>query len=242
MLLADRKRGESALAYILARELAHSSLLHCRRGWQRLQAEEDLVKGAHTLFDAGQMRSALETGIRGTGQLVLFLYSREQEYEADLFALHLCRNAGFPVDQAIDGMRLLAALRHPDALHKPDYRPADSKLPATLASYLSSRVDPLVSLRRLLMERDGLVSGEEFGLFRYDRASVKLSPCQTGSVGAEEKPIILVHGLRGSKESFRDYLIYLGERKELHSRALLVFRHPGNASLARCGRCFCSTR
>ena len=115
-LLAHPGHGEAALAFILAREVAHTALLHCRRGWQRLQFEDDLHKGTHSLLDAGRLRTALQTGLRGAGQVALFLYSREQEYEADAFALHLCRNAGIPVDHALDGMRALVLLRHPEAL------------------------------------------------------------------------------------------------------------------------------
>jgi Zn-dependent protease with chaperone function/pimeloyl-ACP methyl ester carboxylesterase len=236
LLRANTRRGESALAFLLAREVAHTALLHCRRGWQRIRIEEELRKGLHTRVDAGKLRTALETGMRGAGRLVLFLYSRDQEYEADTFALHLCRNAGFPVDHALDGMRLLAALRHPGALRRKNYGPARTKMPATLAYYLSPAAEPLVRLRRLLMERDGLVEGKEFGLFRYNRATDKLLPCKPEDIDASERPIVFVHGMGGGKKSFRAYLHYFGERKELRGRPLLVFRYPGNASLARSGR------
>jgi pimeloyl-ACP methyl ester carboxylesterase/Zn-dependent protease with chaperone function len=235
-LRADRERGEAALAFLLAREVAHTALLHCRRGWQRVQIEEEIRKGLHAKLDAGLLRDALGTGVRNAGQLVLFLYSRDQEYEADAFALDLCRNAGLPVDHAIDGMRLLAALRHPDAVRSDRYRPGQSKLPSTLAYYLSPSADPLVRLRRLLMERDGLVEGEQFGLFRFDRSTGALSACGPGSVAPGERPVVFVHGMGGGKGSFRDCLLYFGERRELRSRALLVFRYPGNGSLALAGR------
>src|SRR5262249_54178942 len=152
----DRRRGPAALAFILARELGHIGLEHCCRGWQRLAVEEELrqeVKG----HKAGWVRDVLQTGIVASGKLVHFLYSRDQEYEADLFALHLCRNAGLKPDEGLDGLRLLARLRHPDALTDPRFDAAKVKPDTTLGYYFSAAPDPLVRLRRLLMECRGEV-------------------------------------------------------------------------------------
>src|SRR5436190_1352595 len=43
-LLADRQRGPSALAFALAREIGHIARQHCRRGYQRLQLQEEVKK------------------------------------------------------------------------------------------------------------------------------------------------------------------------------------------------------
>src|SRR5262249_60677189 len=80
LLLADRERGEAALAFVLAREVAHVALGHCRRGWQQLLIEDEVRKGLLERNPA--WRDELETRVRTTGLAVQFLYSRSQEYQA----------------------------------------------------------------------------------------------------------------------------------------------------------------
>ena len=236
-LLANPRRGEAALAFVLARELGHIGMHHCRRGWQRVILEEELRRGLVSRVEAGRYRDALDTTVRGSGALVRFLYTRDQEYEADRFALQLCENAGYPADECLDGLRIVAALRHPDALRRDDYRLGPTEPPDTLAYYLSNRAGPLVRLRRLLMERDGAVEDEgKFGLLLYDRATGQVARAADGAVKSGDRPIIFVHGMKGGVESFRDFLTTFGQRRELLSRKLLVFRYPGNSSLARSGR------
>ena len=120
-----------------------------RRGWQRLILEERLRDGPIAQLEPSVWRDLLETKVHVGGVALSFLYSRNQEYEADLFAYHLCRNSRFPVDECLDGMRLVALLRHPQAATREDFRPRDTVIPPALAYYLSPAADPLVRLRRL---------------------------------------------------------------------------------------------
>lgn len=211
-LTADRERGEAALAFVLAREVAHTALGHCRRGWQVQNLEDDARKGIELAVAPSVWRDLLETKVHCTGECVQFLYSRDQEFQADLYAFHLCRNAGVPLDAALDGMRYLAAAAGPEPR------------------------EALLRLKRLLLERDGKVEAEaEFGLFAFDRSASKLVRCRARQVGADQGPIIFVHGLYGTGDSWLPFLRYFGEQKELSNRPLLVFRHPGNGSLARSG-------
>jgi pimeloyl-ACP methyl ester carboxylesterase len=208
-ILADPARGEAAIALLLARQIGHSALGHCRRGWQLAQIEEDTRKGVEWGVPPGGWRGLLETKIRLTGRSIEFLYSLNQEYRADLFALHLCRNAGFDLDHALDGMRFLAA------------RGADQGL---------------ARLRRLLQERDGEVDPEaEFGLFAWDRTRAAFVKCHPGDVAREARPIVFVHGLYGTSESWNAFLATFASQRAVEGRPLLVFRHPGNGSLARSG-------
>jgi pimeloyl-ACP methyl ester carboxylesterase len=202
----------------------------------RVALEEEIKKEVKDRTKPGLWRASLDTSVAATGSLVQFLYTRDQEAEVDLFALQLCRVTGHPDDFALDGLRIIAALCHPGATRLDDYRPAASKLPATLAYYLSESADPLARLRRLLMERDGRVEDERsFGLFVYDRKSGTFTKASDRCVRAEDRPIVFVHGLKGGNGSFRDLLSYLGDRRELLSRKLLIFRYPSNGSLAHAG-------
>jgi pimeloyl-ACP methyl ester carboxylesterase len=203
---------EPALAYILAREVGHVALGHTRRGWQQIILEEDLRNTIETGIDPSTWRDLLETRVIATGKMVRFLYSRNQEYRADLYAFHLCRNAGIPLDEAISGMRYLVV---------------EGK---------SETSEPLLRLKRLLLERDGIMEPEEdFGLFRYDRKTTKREKCKKDEITKDQRPIIFVHGLFGSDVTWKDFLPYFAEQKELEDRPLLIFRMPGNGSLARSG-------
>ena len=234
---ADRARGTSALALLLAREVGHVSLGHCRAGWQRQLLEEHARKGIASKAEATRWSALLRTQVERVGQLVSFLYSRDQEYEADLFALHLCRNAGIDIDEAIDGLRFFAVLRHPAALDRADFRPPPRKLRPNLAYYCSRAADPLVRLERLLMERDGRVESEaEFGLFLYERHSDSLRRLVAGDLKAGDRPIVFVHGLHGGLTAWDEFLDDFGRRRELLSRPLLVFRYPSSGSIARSGK------
>src|SRR5262249_39435057 len=76
-LLADPRRGESALAFVLAREVGHVALGHCRRGWQRLILEEHLTSGPIALVEPAACRAVLDTKVRVGGVALSFLYSRD---------------------------------------------------------------------------------------------------------------------------------------------------------------------
>ena len=236
-LRADPARGEAALAFVLAREMAHVALGHTRAGWQRHQLEELARNGIASKLEASRWSALLQTEVERVGQLVSFLYTRDQEYEADLFALHLCRNAGFDVDEAIDGLRYFAVLRHPAAPNRADYLPVPAALVPKLAYYCSRADDPLLRLRRLLQERDGRVEPEaDFGLFLYERDSDSLRPLAAGDLKAGDRPIVFVHGLHGGLGAWGEFLDAFGQRRELLSRPLVVFHYPATGSIARSGK------
>jgi pimeloyl-ACP methyl ester carboxylesterase len=229
-LLSDKERGEAALAFVLAHQLGHMGLLHTRHGWQSYELEGELQKGIEMHIARPQLREILHTGVEAAGERMKFLYSRRQMYEADLFAWQLCRNAGLSLDAALDALRWLAVVDHPRLLTEKDYRPDDD----------SGRDVPpaLLRLRRLFMERDGQVEDKEgtYGLFLWDSRSDTFQSCGRQSIAAEDRPIIFVHGFRGSMRTFRDYLQALAKDRQLSRRKLLVFRYPNNSSLGLCGQ------
>ncbi len=214
--LADANRGEAALAFVLADEIGHDALGHTRRGWQW----QDRVNEAAGFLPLPPVQRFLADALGAGDGPGRFVYTRAEQEEADVFALHLCRNAGFDPDAALDSVRL-AARGHLD--DKDEGQTAD-------------RDGTLSRLKRLLMERDGLFDDETtHGLFVYDRANGRLVRCGLRQIGPGERPIVFVHGLRGTLYAFNAYLTDYGKRPELAGRPLLVFHYPNNESLSRCG-------
>lgn len=217
-LLADPERGEAALAFVLAGEIGHVALGHTRRGWELREAAAGVAEYA----PLPPPRRLCTVGAGG------FAYTAADRYAADRFALHLCRNAGFDCDAALDGLRLLAARK-------------DDKGDIQLAHFTGDggprAAAALDRLKRLLQERDGLYEDEaKYGLFLFDRARGRLERSGAGQVGRGRAPIILVHGLRGNEYALADYLFFLAGRPEVAGRPLLAFRYPNNGSLSRAGQ------
>ena len=59
-----------------------------------------------------KLRMTLEN-LAGVGAILEHVYTRQEQFEADLFAIHLCRNAGFDVENCLDGLRRRASPRMP---------------------------------------------------------------------------------------------------------------------------------
>lgn len=229
-VLADKERGEAALAFLLAHQLGHIGLQHCRRGWQSYELEQEIQKGIDMHISRQRLREVLHTGVAQASNHIAFLYTRRQYYEADLFAWQLCRNAGIALDPALDALRWLAVVQQPRLRTDADYRPAED------AAH-GDEPPPLLRLKRLFMERDGSVDDKEgnYGLFRWDARDDTFRRCEKQSVAAEKRPIVFVHGFRGSMRTFHAYLAAFAENEGLRGRPLLVFRYPNNSSLSRCG-------
>ena len=229
-LLSDKERGETALAFVLAHQLGHIGLQHTRRGWQMHELEQELQKGIELHVPCRHLREMLHTGVQNAGDRMKFLYTRRQMYEADGFAWQVCRNAGLPLDPALDALRWLAVVDQPRLLTG---EPA-----ASTAESTSDTPPALLRLHRLFMERDGQVDDKEgkYGLFIRDARTDKFQRCGRQSIAAADRPIVFVHGFRGSMQTFRDYLKAFVADRDLSGRKLLVFRYPNNASLGRCGQ------
>ena len=94
-LLSDESRGEDRLAFVLAEELGHICREHCRLGYRVLVLEEELGTNSDNKRTLGQLKRILRTTATTSGKLVTFAYTQGQQRDAERFALHLCRNAGF---------------------------------------------------------------------------------------------------------------------------------------------------
>ncbi len=233
-LPADRERGAAALAFVLAHELGHGAYGHCRRGYQLLALEQELKRGIAVGVDSTRLRLLLGTSVAPAGKLITFLYSREQHYDADLFALHLCRNVGVGPDAALDALRWLVAARYPSVLKG---AAEAEKRASLLGYYLSTHPDPARRLKRLLLEERGAVEDEQrFGLFAYDPETCCLGRCERGAIREGGRCVVFVHGLHGDDDSFEEFLEFVAKRPEAKGVALLVFRYPANGSLVHAGR------
>src|SRR5579875_1383939 len=240
-LLSDKERGEAALAFILAHQLGHMGLQHTRHGWQSYELETEVQKGIDLHITRPQLREILHTGVEAAGGRMKFLYTRRQMYEADLFAWQLCRNAGLPLDHALDALRWLALIDDPRLLNDGAHRADGGAFPQPPPEQggIEDGLPPaLLRLRRLFMERDGFVDDKDgkYGLFLWNAHSDTFQRCARQSIHAEDHPIVFVHGFRGSMRTFHDYLQAFAEDRKLGRRKLLVFRYPNNASLGRCGQ------
>src|SRR5262249_15177658 len=124
--LGDPRSGPEQLAFALADQLGHLSLGHARRIYQRLWLNEhvrsdveakrklrirlrepDRDQGNEPLSpeeEGERIRMTMEN-LAGVGAMLEHVYSRQDQFEADLFAIHLCRNAGFDVEKCLDGLR-----------------------------------------------------------------------------------------------------------------------------------------
>jgi pimeloyl-ACP methyl ester carboxylesterase len=207
-LLADPERGEAALAFVLANEIGHVVLGHTRRRW----AEADIPERIRAYFSLPLLWPAPDAIPRR------FVYTGVEQGEADRFALHLCRNAGLDLDAALDAVRIVAA---------PPSEDGDSQIASTA----------LIRLRRLLMERDGLLDDEtSHGLFLWNRETGRLVRCAPRQIGPGERPIVLVHGMRGTDFAMGSYVYFLAKQPETADRPLLIFHYPNNDSISRSGQ------
>jgi hypothetical protein len=233
-LAPETEAGRAALALVLAQELGHVALGHCRRGYELRQLEQDLKSDLKRRIKIERLRSLLETSLAPAGRMVVFLYTRQQQHRADLFGLHLCRNAGLDLDRCLGGLRWLAAAQHPGLLAgKPVGPSAPSPL---LAYYLSTHPDSLRRLKWLLLEQSGIVEEKEQGLFQYDPRTGRFRRCVAGAVRRGQACVIFVHGLHGNEDSFHDFLDFLARHPRGKGLSLLIFRYPNDGSLARAGR------
>jgi pimeloyl-ACP methyl ester carboxylesterase len=75
--------------------------------------------------------------------------------------------------------------------------------------------------------------GRKAVLYAYDRDAGTLRRCAAHSVGAAERPIVIVHGLLGGTKTSRPLLAFLARQPDLQDRPLLVFAYPSSGGLAR---------
>jgi Zn-dependent protease with chaperone function/pimeloyl-ACP methyl ester carboxylesterase len=248
-------RGHDMLAFFLAHELGHGALGHSRRGYQLAAIEEEIRRGLRMRVDRKLLASALETAVNPAGSLVRFLYSRAQEYEADLFALHLCRNAGVKFDNALDAVRFVCLMEHPQLIQTDKIDTRTPRDESKLAYYFSAHPSPFRRLWNLERELAGAVDGgpdggpngaaqATYGLFVFDRKADRpetaFALAADGHVAAGQRAIIFLHGMEGNTGTYLPLMQHLAQRRATDEIELIEFRYPNDQSLARSGEFLCA--
>lgn len=244
-VLADERTGRDQLAFVIANELGHGCLGHARRRWQRTWLEEELRKDVarkELLPSERAKKLKILENLRGVGGLLEGVYTREEDYQADLFAVHLCRNAGFNVENGLDVLRAAAVAKDRALLNEPPPRtgtpPVEPEIqPKTTHEQITLASQPPAAhrLRRLRLELDGLGFGE-FGLFEFNRETKSFTRAVDASVPADARAVVCVHGMESSREVWLPLLNRMAEEPAAERLRLFAFQYPADDRLARSGQ------
>ena len=221
------------LYFILANELGKISHKHTRRGYQLIEIEKELKRFVDLNIEDEILKVILQTSINPALGIVKFMYTPHQVYQADIFALYLCRNSGIQLDASLDAMRLFVVDKYPK-INDIDFV-ISQDLKEGFSSFDSS---PLVRLKKLLNEIEGVVddSSEKFGLLRYKKESQIFELCKNDSISGERTTLVFCHGLKGNDGTFKYFIEELVINADVGNMELLVFRYPNNQSLSRSGQ------
>jgi hypothetical protein len=235
-LLSAGDRGRGMMSFILAHELGHVALGHCRNGFQWQELAELAKRGLDKRVTAGLAEVLLKTTIDTSAGFARFVYVRDQVFEADRFAWQLCRNAGVPPEHALDALRYFCLLAYPRITEDPDDHPQPLADRSGLAISLSSHVDPLLRLQRLWQEAAGVADERKaYGMYSTHAETGALVRAADGLVPAGAKALIFVHGMEGDLQSLRAAREHLQRHAAAEGRHILVFWYPNDQSLARSG-------
>lgn len=223
-LLGKDKRGIDQLAFVLAHELGHIERCHTRHAYRLLAVERDL-SGRLSRLESQRLKASLGRFVSQSGNAIRLMYSQEQEFSADLFAIKLCEQAGFDTDNALDALRGWSSVARRGHKHPPGpWHAAEPIKPA-----------PLVRLHRLRSELEGNIHGDGFGLHRYRSANKEWSRIE-GDVHLNAPPIVFLHGMDSRLAAFDTMIAGLIEQPELQNRPIVGLQYPGDGSLSRSAR------
>ncbi len=227
--------GEDMLAFVLAHELGHLCRGHSRHVYQVRQLQERL--DGHLADRTSRTRKVAHHLLGGAAGVTLWFQHPDQEYEADLFALHLCRNAGFNTDRGLDVLRCIA--RQQIEAAPPSKVPGDPAVGPEKANGEGTADPPQrpaeLRLQRLLHELGFIPPGDAYGLFRLDPRTGETSPLADGELAGCRNVILFVHGMESSLHSLRSIVARAAERAEGEDFTLLGFQYPHDDSLAMAG-------
>jgi pimeloyl-ACP methyl ester carboxylesterase len=232
-LLANQNGGSARLAFVLGHELGHLCRNHCRRGYQLLRLQEELAKNGNGWLEDAALKKGLEQTADVNGKIVTFRFNRAQVRQADLFAIHLCRNAGVNIEDAHDVLRASALLEQ-QAVVGGEEEPQRSS--TTPHGPERAPVQPLRRLKWLREEQDGIVPGPNYGLLEFDADDGSLQGVPEGGLVAGERAVVCIHGMESDLHIYRPLMRLLSAADEAQRVRVFGFQYPSDASLARIGR------
>ena len=253
LLLVDREWLESLhlqaagdidrLAWAVARELGHSALGHSRRRMQRAWLHDLLRDEARRRSDDVDQVLGFLKGAEGVGVILEYVYSREEEFQADLFGVQLCRNAGFDVERGLDLLRTAAVKDDTKLKDEPPPRDGIPPVEPVVQPQVGPEAVTLAApptaaqrLRRLRLELDGRLFGPKWGLFEYQVETKTFERAVDGSVARGRRVVICIHGMESNVEVFRPLIEKLAEVEGEARPRLLAFQYPADDSLGKVGR------
>jgi hypothetical protein len=184
--------------------------------------------------ELSKLRKTVGRLVEFTGRRLRFLYQPHQEYQADLFAFHLCRNAGFDPEAGLDVLRLGVVCEEQAGDLQKD--PAQAMLSHAKSDPEKDRPKAGDRLRQLCFERDGLIVGPQYGLWEFDAPSDQWIKPKELHVAGTERAVLLVHGMDSTLSTcYLKLAKGLAKDPDFRGVRILGFQYPGDASLARAG-------
>ena len=239
-LREDHPTGEDQLAFMLAHEMGHLCLGHVRRVYQRQWLHEQISQDVDADPEEKAKAKRFLDNLQGVGVILEYAHSREDNFYADLFAVQLCRNAGFNVENGLDVLRRAAVKQDRTLLNDPSPRKGDPPVEPEVQKAvtgeqftLAEPPSPSHRLRRLRLELDGLIYGDEYGLFELDRETNQLKPAADQCIAGSERTVVCIHGMESSLEVYLPLMKQLADNDADKKFRILGFCYPADESLAR---------
>lgn len=223
--VADPKSGKQRLAFAIAHELGHIILGHCRRRHQMMWFQQLIDKGVDIKLSSKKIEEMLRQTVAKSQHSVRFLASLDEDFQADLFAIHLMRNAGHDVELGLDVVRHFAI------------SPVDSDAGSDSGQVGAANLRALQRLQRLRMDIDGRVYHHktEYGLFEFDRSTGERTIVADNALLGVDRAVVCVHGMESDLTRFAPLVKQFSKTLPDDVR-LFGLQYPGDASLSCIGR------
>jgi Zn-dependent protease with chaperone function len=243
-LLSDKRSGIDQLAFVIAHELGHICRRHVRRQYQRQWLQQELVKDVDRR-ERSKRKKVTKSALKGVAAILEYVDTREEDFQADLFAIHLCRNAGYDLENCLDALRSAAVKQNSALLQarpprqgtppiQPEIQPWTTGESLTLASHPSA----VHRLRRLRLELDGLVYGDAYGLFEFDRETGTLKRAADNTIEKNSRAVICIHGMESDLRIYQALMQKLAAQQSVPKLRVLGFQYPSDESLSRVAKYF----
>ena len=233
-LTRQEDHAADRLAFALAHEMGHVVRQHCRRGYQLIKlqdfAKREGMKGAKVT----KLKKAVRRVVDLTGDVLRFLYEPAQEYQADSFASHLCENAGFDVQAGWDVLRQGVVTEDQGGNLAED--PAHALISNERSAGEKQHPSASERLQQLCLDRDGVIHGDQYGLWEFDRDTGQWIKPRLLRVAARDRIVLMVHGMDSSLSGcYLDLARALADDRSFREHRLLGLQYPGDVGLARAG-------